>query len=484
MAQKTVGVGFKRAAKAILPDSEESKLVADAGSWGPEYMGVVKDLLDDALQRDQQAHRSGKGTPKLTRFSDTVKVLQSAQKTQIQVPDGEGGVKDFSGQYGPPGNCIGPVAMHLLQNPLARDDAAHESFMSDASAIEAKPYYVTRNLLELNHEMAEGGMLGDYSYLMIHHGNMAQGMIDLPFFAADAVLRNCWSVDSVSRLQDSTRKFGKAYEPLLGFGISDESPELTYVADESPVLLAYYDGEDTARLAFNVGSTCFGAKTIENALDYELPATFGKMLVHKEFGFDQAIPEIAFKNGGTRKNPTTNSAGFILPEADFESLTSKTGLREDAIGNFLQPLIASKLGLAFAQRFLVGRELESTEERRDAYMQAFNTRIAAREEGRSIVDDLSADELRRLLDGTYGRKASEKLRWDVTIQAVYAAILSEHEGQCGNGPLQEQCRDRRETVTNRAAKFMQALSEPYDFGGAVDEFRKIHKGIQLLEKPG
>ncbi|MFH1722243.1 MAG: hypothetical protein ABH950_06545, partial [Candidatus Altiarchaeota archaeon] len=66
----------------------------------------------------------------------------------------------------------------------------------------------------------------------------------------------------------------------------------------------------------------------------------------------------------------------------------------------------------------------------------------------------------------------------------YAAVLSEHEGQCGNGPLQEQCRDRWETVTNRAAKFMQALGEPYDydFEGVVDEFREIHRGIQLLEK--
>ncbi|GEM_PF-1690860 len=484
MVQKTVKLDFKRAAEAILPRDEEGKLITDAGSWGPKYSGMVKDLLNDALEKDKKSHGSRKGTPKLDRFTKTVVVLRAAQKTQIQVPDGKGGITKPVGDKAPPNNSLGPVLLHLHLNPIARDDAKHKELMSQSRGLGVRPYYVDMNLLELNHHIADGGMLKDYCFLLLHHSTMTESNVPLPFYAADAVLRNGWGAGEVSRLQESLGKYGKAYEKMLGFRFGEKRPGLTYNYDETPILIAFYEGEDHPSLAFNAGSNCFTAGQIEKSLDYELPATCAMMLAITSSPFDKAVPVSAFQNGGTRIEPSSSSAGITLPEADFEALRSMTGLGEEDLGNFLQTLVSSKLGLEFAGEYLEGRESESPTERREAFMHAFTSRISAREESRDFMNQLSPDDLRRHFDGNYGKESTEKLRWDVTIQAVYAAILSEHEGQCGNGPLQEQCRDRRETVTNRAAKFMQALSEPYDFGGAVDEFRKIHRGIQLLEKTG
>ncbi|MFH1789278.1 MAG: hypothetical protein ABH834_07850 [Candidatus Altiarchaeota archaeon] len=491
--------GFRGKVEAAFGQGGKEAVLTAAGGWGDQFRGYAVDVIEAAVKDDSpvsicESRRSvevsftpPKDTPSLLK---TVGILKAASEQVMRVPDGAGGVRDVEGSLN---NCMGPVLLHLHQNAWRADAAKIAPAVGDVGVMMAAPYYSRMDMVELMSHMADGQMLPDWSYLVLHHGKMASEALMLPYVAADAVLRNGWGVAECSRLSNLVEDhFAPAYSRIMGGQLGGGAIMLDHSLEESAVGFGYEgDGQDRKyAVLFNTGSVAFTSENIMDAANAELPMNYAQMLLHRLIDYQGVLPASAFRDGGTHAHLEASPSigarvarkpnlGVVLPEVDFEALTEKTGLSEDDVANKLHRLTGAKLGLELARHYVYGGTRMSETQRSDEFIRSFNLRQDALIDADADLNALPPAQLRRLYEANYGPETDDRLAWNIALNAVDYAVLSEHKDAASNPALAAQVGERMRRVRSSAERNMEVLGGSYDFDGVVGDLRKAYRGVKL-----
>lgn len=458
---------------------ERGRVLDSAQKWGPEFADYARDVL--AVLDGKKLERKSPWSPPedAILIEKTAQVVKASLDQKIRVPDGFGGVRDAEGI---PGDCLGPVLLHLRQNAWRAGSEKKYAMPVMADVAHTVSYSKPMSLTEQLSRIADEGKLSDWAYLALFHPGLSSDALALPYAAAEAVLLNDWGAREYSRLNHSTRnRFAPAYDKLLGESLKEKDILLCHSPEETAVGLGFAGGpkETEYAIILNTQSTKHTAMTLVSSANSEIPTAFSQVLTHKIFKYDTVIPPEAFKNGGTRAGVPGTKAALTLPETDFKSLTDKSGLSEQELAGILHRVTSAKLGQELARVYVAGGEEKSGKERADEYIKAFNVGADALLAASSVLGNSSPTRVMEFFRDVFGGDAERRLRLDLTVACADLAVLEEHERTASDARLKTAVQERIVKEKGLIRNYSGALGRPFDSEGLVKDLRKIHEGVAV-----